>query len=83
MNWIVVVALFGLTFIIGGCVGTILELRRSSTELKEMWRLYQEGEKIHEEIQGAIMMHVEKLEEQNIAQHNIIEMLGGYPEVVE
>ena len=26
---------------------------------------------------------IEKLEEQNIAQHNMIEMLGGYPEVTE
>ena len=83
MTWIGVSVLSGLTFVIGCCVGIILELRRSVTELKEMWRLYQEGEKIHEEIQGAIMMHVKKLEEQNIAQHNIIEMLGGYPEVTK
>ncbi len=26
---------------------------------------------------------VTELEEQNIAQHNMIEMLGGYPEVTE
>ena len=83
MSWIGVAVLSGLAFVIGCCVGTILELQKSAKELKEMWRLYQEGEKIHEEIQGAIMMHVEKLEEQNVALHNVIEMFGGYPEATE
>ena len=83
MSWIDVAVFSGLTFIIGCGIGNIIELQRKGKELDEIWRLYREGEKINKEMQDAMMAQIEKLEEQNSAQHNMIEALGGYPEVTE
>ena len=83
MSWVDVAVFSGLTFVIGCCIGNIIELQRKVKELDEIWRLYREGEKINKEMQDEMMGQMEKLEEEYIAQHNMIEMLGGYPEVTE
>ena len=83
MTWVDVAVFSGLAFVIGCCIGNIIELQRKGKELDEIWRLHRESEKINREMQAEMMGLIEKLEEQNSAQHYMIEMLGGYTEVTE
>ena len=83
MSWLDVMVFSGLAFIIGCSVGVMIEIRMGGKEIDEIWRLHREGMKLNWEMQDEMTALIEKLEDENLAQHYIIESLGGYGEVKE
>ena len=83
MTWLDVLVFSGIAFIIGCSIGVIIEIRRRGREIDEIWRLHREGMKINWEMQDEMTALIEKLEDANLAQHYIIESLGGYGEEKE
>ncbi len=76
MTWFDVMIFSGLTFIIGCCIGTMVEIQRKRKELNRIWRLHRESERINREMQDVMMAQIETLEDINRAQHNLIEALA-------
>ena len=78
MTWLDVMVFSGIAFVIGCCVGCMIEILRRGQKIDEIRRLHREGKKIHEELQDAMMEQIENYKNYTEHQRVYIEKLIEY-----